>query len=193
MQPSDRVTFADAWTGAVVRRTRLGDTGVSLTAADVSFVMAAPDVPGLYTTALSRADANGQDGLVLAGGPYLNVTLSGPPPPSGTDITQYYDVDAVGSVRRITQVGTSAVIRKDYQPFGAAYGSPTASAIGDRVQFAGKELQEPIAAGQKPAGEPRDRGPRGPQGPRPVQAPQKPAAAQSSGGAMAAAFAKLRG
>ena len=54
------------------------------------------------------------------------------------------------------------------------------------------KLQEPIPAGQKPMGEPRDRGPRAPQGQRAVQAPQKPAA-QSSGGAMAAAFAKLRG
>ncbi len=138
LQPSDRVTFADSKTGASVRRTLLGDTGANLQSADVQFTMTAPDAAGLYVASLYRADANGNDGQLLAGGPYLSI-VTDTQTLGGTDVIQYYDLDAIGSVRRITQVGTSTVIRKDYQPFGTEYSTNASTSIGDRVQFGGKE------------------------------------------------------
>jgi RHS repeat-associated protein len=68
-------------------------------------------------------------------GPLLQV---GPTPFGGTDTIYYYDVDAIGSVRQITDKDGAVVAQKDYLPFGTDWQS-TSTQFGDRVLFAGKE------------------------------------------------------
>lgn len=107
-------------------------TGVPMWASDT------PDHPG--GTLEVQVDGN----LVLsdAGGPYWASGTAEPPlivPPTGftgTDVITYYSLDAVGSVRLITDAQGSQVSRFDYLPFGI---EQTGSTPTDRRSFAGQQ------------------------------------------------------
>lgn len=82
--------------------------------------------------------------LVLsdANGPYWASETAEPPvitppgPLGGTDVITYYSLDAMGSVRLLTDAQGTQLNRFDYLPFGT---ESTAPAQGDRRSFAGKQ------------------------------------------------------
>ncbi len=125
---SDRVVFLSTVTGQVV-----ADHGVtpsaSATATD-TFTMTAPAASGRYAVQWLAPES----ATPLAHGPGLVV-----PGPRGTDLEAfYYDTDAIGSVRQITNAVGGVVERRDYTPFGAAW--PPASWSADHpLAFGGKE------------------------------------------------------
>ncbi|MGC4081274.1 MAG: RHS repeat-associated core domain-containing protein [Vicinamibacterales bacterium] len=94
-----------------------------------SYAMTAPGIKGSYHTRWVSGD-----GAERVDGPDLNL---GPP---GVDTRWYYDADAIGSVRLVTDANGAVVERHDYLPFGTEW-SP--SGDGDlekhKVRFAGKE------------------------------------------------------
>lgn len=74
------------------------------------------------------------DGLHIVDGPDLAQGTGLP----GVDTLTYYDTDAIGSVRLISDANGAEVSRHDYLPFGAE--SPVQSPLGEhKVKFVGKE------------------------------------------------------
>jgi RHS repeat-associated protein len=54
-----------------------------------------------------------------------------------TEVVEYYHVDAIGSVRAVTDVHGNVVRRHDYYPFGVEYAPPAPTP--DPLRFTGKE------------------------------------------------------
>jgi hypothetical protein len=56
----------------------------------------------------------------------VTVDQGAPPPPviGGTDTVTFYDTDAIGSVRMITDADGEVLARYDYTPFGAVIEDP---------------------------------------------------------------------
>jgi len=70
--------------------------------------------------------------------PALTQDVAPPPdPPAGT--TSYYHLDAIGSVRTITDQSAQTIARYDYLPFGEPWSVP---AVQDQQQFAGQERDQ---------------------------------------------------
>jgi RHS repeat-associated protein len=67
------------------------------------------------------------------------LTASWPAPASAQTTVQYYHLDAVGSVRMITDQKGAVVVDHDYLPFGIEAPTPT---VADRRAFAGNERDQ---------------------------------------------------
>ncbi|MGC4081276.1 MAG: hypothetical protein QM736_03960 [Vicinamibacterales bacterium] len=90
-----------------------------------SYAMTAPGIKGNYHTRWGSGD--GQE----VTGPDLNLGLR------GVDTFTYYDTDAIGSVRLVTDAAGAVVERHDYLPFGTEWPIPsTGGAIEHKMKFA---------------------------------------------------------
>jgi RHS repeat-associated protein len=101
----------------------------------LTFDMPAPSVNGSYDVQLLTNGTNTPGGTygVAGYGPTLQMGAL-----LGVDTVYYYDTDAIGSVRLITNEAGAVAARKMYLPFGSEW-QPTSTPEGDRVLFAGKE------------------------------------------------------
>ncbi len=133
-RPGDLITFTTTGpifgTGDTIELVRVLDsqviTGPTVTGPN-SYAMPAPQVKGSYHTRWVSAD-----GAERVNGPDLRLGLP------GVDTRTYYDTDAIGSVRLVTDATGAVVERHDYLPFGTEW--PTQGAMGEHsVKFAGKE------------------------------------------------------
>ncbi|MGC4081278.1 MAG: hypothetical protein QM736_03970 [Vicinamibacterales bacterium] len=83
--------------------------------------MTAPGIKGSYHTRWVSGD-----GAERVDGPDLNL---GPP---GVDTRWYYDTDAIGSVRLVTDANGTVVERHDYLPFGTEWPLPSSGGAIER-------------------------------------------------------------
>ena len=102
----------------------------------------APVPLGHYRAYLLGAEVDGQSVPVAqASSPQIQVVpcpvgMVCTPPADGSDERFYYDTDAIGSVRQITNDAGAVVARYDYTPFGEEVVTPP---VQDPRRFAGKE------------------------------------------------------
>lgn len=57
----------------------------------------------------------------------------------GVDSVYYYDLDAIGSVRQVTNTSNAVIERSDFQPFGVEHLDAVNATPAQRLEFAGKE------------------------------------------------------
>ena len=71
----------------------------------------------------------------------IAATLIGASSAAAQTIVEYYHVDAIGSVRAVTNTAGQVVERHDYLPFGEEWNPPTIT-TGTPKRFTGKERDE---------------------------------------------------
>ncbi len=109
---------------------------------DGAVAFTAPVPLGNYRAYLLGGEVDGQSVPVAqASSPQIQVVpcpvgMVCTPPADGSDERFYYDTDAIGSVRQITNDAGAVVARYDYTPFGEEVVNPP---VQDPRRFAGKE------------------------------------------------------